>query len=60
MEGNFHLNIKKLRARVYRSGIVGRYVSKLMLEAVHNAGPCVKMSHKICSLCPTGSRVQSR
>lgn len=30
MDGNFHLNINKLRGRVHRSGIVGRSVSKLM------------------------------
>jgi len=30
MEGNFHLNINQLRAKVHWSGIVGRSASKLM------------------------------
>jgi hypothetical protein len=30
MEGNFDLNVNKLRAKFRRSGIVGRSVSKLM------------------------------
>jgi hypothetical protein len=58
MKGNSHLNVKRLRARVHRSGIVGSCVSTLMQKSVHNAGLCVTMIHKICSSYPTGSRVK--